>query len=126
MILYNCKKVFREGKTTDGIIAIINYITYRPYPKHLGDPIIRFAHKDWGGSNFLINPEGLLENRRYTKDRDIVQYIELSSLRNYGEYLIAGKKTLDLLAVSGKEDLFKNNNILYVSKGQIYFTYEEL
>lgn len=125
MILYNCKMVFREGRTANGIIAIIKYITYKPFPKHQYDPVKKFALKDWRGSSFLINPEDLLKNRGYSKDKDIIQYIELASLRNYIEYLTVGKRTLDLLAVSGKEDLFKNNNLLYVKNGQIYFTYEE-
>ena len=83
------------------------------------------ASVDYSGDSFLINPKLLLRNRKNHKDIHIVEYIGLASLRNYSDYVVTSNKTLDLLACVGKEDLIKNNSLLHIADGKVYFKYEE-
>ncbi len=125
MLLYNFKKVLRESNYSGHrFLELIKYLTYKPkYPRNKLE--LARAEIDWSGNNFLINPKLLLNNRCKYKDIHIVEYIGLASLRNYSDYVVTGNKTLDLLACIGKEDLIKNNRLLRISDGKVYFRYEE-
>ena len=128
MIFYNWKQVLHYSKkSSKEIISIIDYITYRPTPKYLGDAAVRYANVDWKGNSFLLNPIGLLRHRYSDRNSDleIAHYIGLASLRSYPEYETVGTLSLDLLACQGKENIINNNSLLYIEDDRVHFRYEE-
>ena len=125
MLIFNFKKVLKESNYSGHkFLRIIKYLTYKPKHPYNSFEAIK-ASIDYSGDSFLINPKLLLRNRKDHKDLHIVEYIGLASLRNYSDYVVRGTKTLDLLACVGKEDLIKNNSLLRITDGKVYFKYEE-
>jgi len=126
MLLFNWKKVLKESRRSNAeLLKIMTYLTFRPKIYSLYDPFLEYSFKDWSGNSFLRNPEPLFINRKRFPDKQIVEYIGLASLRNYSEFVMTGKLTLDLLACAGKEDLIDNNRLLLLKDGEIHFLYEE-
>jgi|JMBY01.1.fsa_nt_gi hypothetical protein len=78
------------------------------------------------GDSFLINPEPLILNRRRVPLDQIVQYLELASLRNYLDFSFFTTITLPLeFAPYSKEEL-KSNRLITINNNLITFTYEEI
>jgi len=127
VLFFNAKKILTASNgSTREFLKIFRFITFKP--KHAfseKDKTYKYRSQNWKGDSFLINPEMLFTNRALYKDREIVEYILLASHRNYGEYKLLGKTTLDLLAYRGKEDIIKNNRLLQIKNGEIYFLFEE-
>jgi hypothetical protein len=126
MILYNWARIVRESNGSGfKLLDIVRYITYKPRIKDYHDKNYYYSTVDWRGQSFLIHPERLFKNRKYFSDRHIIQYIGLAGLRNYTEYKVFKKETLDLLACKGKEDLINNNSLLHLEDENIHFLFEE-
>lgn len=126
LIFFNWRKIYLLcDKSSIEILKVIRYLTLKPKILTKKHRYYRISKVDWRGHSFLLNPKPLFENRHKYDDLEIVHYIGLASLRNYGEYKISGKKTLDLLACLGKEDIINNNRLLYVENNQVHFIYEE-
>jgi hypothetical protein len=126
VILYNWRKIYVScNKSSREILKVIRYLTLKPKILTKKHRYYRISKVDWSGHSFLLNPEALFSNRHKYDDLEIVHYIGLASLRNYGEYKIKGTKTLDLLACKGKEDIINNNRLLYAKNGKVYFIFEE-
>jgi len=119
--------LIKSGHSAKKIVEIIDYITFRPIPSLFTDPVKNYVLIDWSGSSFLLRPKELLRagyGGKYSK-KEMAQYIWLASLRNYSEYLITNKLSLDLLACLGKEDLINNNSLLQLVDDQVHFRFEE-
>lgn len=125
MILFNWEKVYKEsgGKATK-ILAILDYIVNKPLPVNLQDPVARLAGIKWEGKSFLINPKPLLTERYYTAI-ERAQYLGVASRRNYGEFLMFGKITLDLIQSPLNKDTIKNNRLLSIEGNKVIFKWEE-
>jgi hypothetical protein len=128
MILYNWTVILSHGShSAKRIISIIDYITFRPIPWEQEDPAWKFQTINWSGSSFLLRPKELIRSGysgKYSK-KEMAQYVWLASLRNYPEFKITGKLSLDLLACLGKEDIINNNSLLQLVDDQVYFKFEE-
>ena len=116
-----------ENLPIDTIIRILNALVYTEnlttYPPYVLKPISKF--KDM--SAFLINPSGLILNRRKYTDSDIYVYLELASLRSYIIYKRTGSLRLPTYCIQKNYDLdkLKMNPLLDVTDDEIIFRYEE-
>lgn len=127
MIFYDWKKIYRHSNgSSSKILNIIQYITEKPIPKDQFDLAYKYMQINWKGQSFLYNPEPLLYYRYKYDDIDLAHYVGFASLRNYSEFQILGKLTLDFLAWKGKEDLIKHNSLLRINdNNELVFLYEE-
>lgn len=126
MILFNFKKVLQHSnKSCNRFIKIIRYITYRPIPYSKQDDNLIFSRINWRGNSFLLNPKKLLRERKRYTDLEIYEYIALASRRNYAEYRVLGKTTLDLDLCIDKESIILKNRLLQIKNGQVHFKFEE-
>lgn len=126
VILYNWRKIYTEcDRSSKEILKVIRYLTFKPKILTKKHRYYRISKVDWRGHSFLLHPEELFYNRVHYNDLEIVHYVGLASLRNYGEYKVRGTKTLDLLACKGKEDIININRLLYAENGKVHFLFEE-
>ena len=94
-------------------------------PMDRNDPLFKYYGKDFSGLSYLINPYGIIQNRRLHRDKDLANYIGLASYRNLADYRVSGKKSLDLAHSPLTLEQIKQNNLLLVDNNNIYFYYEE-
>lgn len=85
----------------------------------------RRLKKTLHGNSYILNPEGLFEN----KNIDILyklQYIELAALRDYSMFRLYKSATLDLSYYPDIDiSKIKTNPLLKILNNHIYFLYEE-
>lgn len=126
MIFYNYQKVLKVSKkSTREFLKIMHYITFRDVPRNHYDSRYKYCQYSWKGRNFIINPEPLFTRRYQYKDADIIQYITLTSYRNYGDYKLLKKRSLNLQPFLDKTHLIQNNPLLTIKGDELLFLFEE-
>lgn len=128
MLFYDWKKITREaGNSSRRIMDIIDSMLRTSMPRNRFDPAYKYYGKDFSGHSFLLNPYQLITCRRYKrhKDKAMADYIGLASYRNYGNYEVFGKTTLDLSHSPLRQDALENNTLLRIEGDQIHFIYED-
>lgn len=123
MIFYNWKRIYAYTKSSNEIIKIIKYLTYKPSIYNRNSIFYNISQINWIGQSFLLNPRDLLLNANHYSSYEIANYIGLASLRNYMEYKLLGTLSLDLIYYSGNEAIL-NSRLLLVKDDRIYFRYE--
>lgn len=125
MILFDWKKVYKVsgGKATK-ILQIVEYITYKPVPKNMKDPIARLVGIKWDGTSYLYNPKPLFTEIYYTP-KERAQYIGVASRRKLSDLLLLGITTLELAHCPLSYNAIKDNRLLSVEDNKIYFKWEE-
>ena len=75
------------------------------------------------GTSFLANPDGIFG--ALVESAYVCQYIRLAALRNYADYTLYGRLTLDLTMYPELDtNRLQNNPLLKVVNRQLYFKYE--
>lgn len=78
------------------------------------------------GNSFLINLDGFLEGAEFNLTTDMINYLNLASMRSLFDYKIRGITYLPLAFVeTGELDIAKNNPMLNIIDDNIFFYYEE-
>jgi hypothetical protein len=127
MIRYSLQRILLyAGRSSKRIVLAFKAASTTRVPKNRFDPLYAFCHTDFSGQSFMHNPQELLYNSFRWTHKEVAQYIILASYRNFADYLVTGEKSLSLLHVSVSEATIKQNRLLYVDKGRIYFYYEEV
>lgn len=126
MILYSWKKIYEKSNGKVGkILDIIEFITYKQVPRNKYDKNYDLSRVNWSGENFLVHPEKLLENGEGYSKKEMAQYVGLASLRNYAEYKVVGKTTLDLIQSPLSQDTLQRNRLLRIEDDKIFFKWED-
>lgn len=126
MLLYNWKKICKyAGNSSNRVIIIVQSMIQTSMPKNRFDPTYRYYYMDFSGHSFLINPYSLLANREGYSNKEIADYIGLASFRNYAEYQVSGKLTLDLSHSPVGKDAINKNRLLHIEGNNIHFLYED-
>lgn len=107
-------------------MRLIYYVTNLPTPNNKDDPYYNYSKTNWSGTSFLVHPERLFAIPKSEYDlKELAEYVGLASLRNYAEYKVYKKTTLDLVKSPLPEDTLKTNRLLEVRDGKIHFLLEE-
>jgi hypothetical protein len=126
MIFYSWSKIRRKaGNSSKRVITILEAMLANGMPRSRYDPIYSYYYEDFAGHSFLKNPEYLLQFRYKWRDKEIADYIGLASFRNFGEYKVNGKVTLDLALSPLGQDAINNNRLLRIDRNEIHFLYED-
>lgn len=126
MIFYSWSKIRRRaGNSSKRIITILEAMLSKGLPRNRYDPIYSYYYEDFTGHSFLRNPEPLLTFRYKWRDKEIADYVGLASFRNFGEYKVTKKLTLDLALSPLGEDAINKNRLLRIDRGEIHFLYED-
>lgn len=127
MVTYEWLKIFKQSQGSPSIILdILTYIVERPIPKDDYDIITKRMSKiDWSGDSFLLNPQAVIDNRHFFKEKELAEYVGLASFRNLAEYKTTGRKTLPVKECPVKLESIKDNRLLSIVNNQIYFKWEE-
>jgi hypothetical protein len=127
MILFNWAKIYEKsnGKVSR-IIDIVKYLTYRPLAATKHDPAYSYSTIDWSGDSFLVNPELLFIYEKQYKLKEIAQYVGIAGLRNLNDFIVFGKRTLDLAHSPVGKDIINKNRLLSVVDDSIHFKWEEV
>jgi len=81
---------------------------------------------NYAGYSFLLNPADILSDSQ-TDPAYIYHYIKLASHRNYADFSVFGRRTLDLsLFPHVSTNHIRHNPLLNVVNNQVHFKYEEL
>lgn len=125
MILFDKSKLLKfSGGSTENMIGILWYITYRPTPKSRRDvKQLKYQSIDWFGSSYLLNPEEFLDKHWRYSEKELLQYVLLAAKRDYAEYKLFRTKTLQAEYVNVKA--IENNRLLTITGNKIYFKFEE-
>lgn len=84
----------------------------------------KFVPRNYSGSNFLLNPSDFLNDKR-TDIYFRLQYLRLSSLRNYADYKLFGQTWLDTtLYPDLNRQAIQQNPLLTINNTKIHFKYE--
>ena len=95
-------------------------------PRNKYDYIYKYSKLNFSGTSFLLHPEFVLYNSYKYTPRELCVYYALASLRNYSDYLVSGKTTLDPLHCPVDLETIKNNRLLIVLEDEITLIYEEV
>ncbi len=78
-------------------------------------------------SSYLLNPTGLILNRKKYTDWEIDIYLELAAMRSYNKYKETGSCRLPTYYIEDRYDIERLNmsTILNVTNEEIIFIYEE-
>lgn len=130
MLFYDWRSVYKEAKGVSGSIVDIIEVMYRKkhgqiFARYKYDPFKIYSHKDFRGSSFLKYPELIVLNRKLFKDKDLATYIGLASFRNYMDYKLNKKLTLDLDFSPLSIEQINNNKLLRIEGKQIHFLFED-
>lgn len=130
MLFYDWKKIYKTTKgSSKQILTILEVMLRKSYgavfPRNRFDPLYKFYDEDFSGTSFLINPEYLLNHRHRWRDKELADYIGLASFRNYGNYKLLGKTTLDLVLSPLGQDAINKNRLLHIDRDEIHFLYED-
>jgi hypothetical protein len=126
LLFYNWRKILRiSGGSSKRILLILESMLRKDMPINRFDPIYRYYYMNFEGHSFLANPWHLLKYRYKYKDKEIADYIGLASFRNFAEYQVTGKLTLDLSHSPLGKDAINNNRLLRIVGDQIHFLYED-
>jgi hypothetical protein len=111
------------------ILRVLLYLTNRELNKlnktrdrAVLEVVSRFKYSN----AFLLNPLGLIVNKKRYTDQEIFLYIELASLRSYTNYKRTGSKSLPTYYINVGLDKLKFNKALYVTNETVGFVYEEI
>lgn len=94
-------------------------------PKYPNSFSNKYFKLDLSGKSFLINPYGLLRDKYRWTPKEIAQYIQLASYRNFAEYKITGNLRLKTHMCPIPLDIISKNRLLVIHKDEIIFVYEE-
>ena len=107
------------------ILKVLSCLTYKVTPKDRELLEIIASMKDM--SAFLVNPEGLLNNRKSYSHYEVFYYLEVAAYRSYLEYMKSGTLYVPshYIKKSALETLSKNR-LLIVTDDKISLKYEEM
>lgn len=126
MILYNWEVVYKKSKgRIIEVLRIIHYITYRPIPQNEKSKLYKYSQINWAGKSFIVHPEAIFENMKEYSKRELAEYVGLASYRNYAEYKVTRKTTLNLLQSPLKEEALNNNRLVTLVGNEIHFKWED-
>lgn len=130
MLFYDWKLISKEaGRSSKRVLTIVKTMLEKQKGKQLPsnrwDYSYPYFYKDFSGNSFLINPEPLFINRGYWMDKELANYIGLASFRNFNDYRLFGKTTLDLIASPLSLTQIKQNRLFQLKNDKIHFKYEE-
>lgn len=125
MIFFDKNKLLRHSKgRADKVLDILRYITCRPIPeKGKLIRLLKYRSINWSGESFLLYPERLLDNAWKYSNRELLQYIFVAARRNYADYKLEGKKTVETYKINTKA--IENNRLLSITGDEIHLKYEE-
>lgn len=124
MIRYDWNKLreYPIDTTLKVLFALTDTKLLKEQPREVLYPISTFRHS----SSFLINPEGLVLNRKKYTSAEIFLYLELASQRSYIDYKRTGSISLPTNYINKKiKDSIIFNNLLDMTNEEIIFIYEE-
>jgi hypothetical protein len=127
MLLFDWSKVYDSAQ---GNIVhcnmIMEMIVKKTLPKNRFDPLYKYSNINFIGNNFLVHPDVLLFNAYKYSQRDLAIYYALTALRNFKEYKVSKKITLDLAFCPVDLETIKDNRLLRITDDGIHFIYEEV
>jgi len=126
IILYDWKKIYRFSKGKPDRVILALRALVGEIPKHINQPLYFAYIKDFSGKSFLVNPERLIEESAFYKAKEIAEYTALASFRNYADYTLTNKTTLDLLHVPVRHEIITNNRLLKIKDDKVHFLLEEV
>lgn len=121
MLLYSWSKILRHSKTMGDALQLLRALDNPSAlrTKYHKQAILK-DKLDLSGNNFLLNPDKVLFQVNIPAEH-VIQYISLASKRNLAEYILDGRKTLDIRLA---KTVPKNNPLITVKNNIISFAYE--
>ena len=112
---------FSKGNPATVIELLTDWYNKKTIAKNSKDP---FVPRNYSGSNFLLNPKDFLNDKR-TDIYFRLQYLRLSSLRNYADYKLFEQTWLDTtLYPDLNRQAIQQNPLLTINNTKIHFKYE--
>lgn len=126
IILYDWRKIYRFSKGKPDRVILALRALVGEVPNHKNQPLYYAYIKDFSGKSFLVNPKRLIEESAFYKAKEIAEYTALASFRNYADYTLTNKTTLDLLHVPVRHEIITNNRLLRIEGDKVHFLFEEV
>lgn len=112
---------FSKGNAASMLGMLTDFFNKKTIAKNRNDP---FIPRNISGTSFLLKPEPFL-NDKTTDISFRIQYLRLSSLRNYADYKLLGQTWLDTTIYPDlNSTAIKHNPLLTIHNTKIHFKYE--
>ncbi len=126
MLFYSLKKILNKtGTSSKRILMAFTAHASSRLPKNRYDPLYQYINSDFSGTSFMRNPYELIKYAFKWRPLEVAQYIGLASFRSYSDYSVTGDLSLDLFHSPVDQDTIKQNRLLRIVDGRVYFYYEE-